>query len=414
MQVTEDQELAIEFLVDSILSKEKCVAFIAPGGCGKTFSLKKLMKHESLVDKPLTFTATTNKAASIMRKEGVHSAVTLHSAVSAHIPTKAFADLSNAYETRAKEKIEIELSDDGKALLESFSVPLDEFYSYKNERELIGENGVDGFDKRVFSHYGVSDHIGGAIAIDESSMLPAKSQYDEGKLKVIGLDIIKNIYDTVILVGDDSQLPPINGKSSFEGLERVELTKNLRADHKLLRVLDYARKGGNLANYTPEAGEPVTILASASDAYFVKDELIEGKVAHIVYRNKTRKDITRRIRDSMSADPIEGEPLVYKGATIETDQSQICKNETGFYNGFVGEWDNHKQAVNGRNFDEYNDGFSYLQYGYAVTAHTAQGSSYGHVVVHIDDIPHFIDSETRRKWVYTALSRARKSIVIIY
>ncbi len=415
MEATQDQVIAIDFLADAILKKKKKVAFIAPGGCGKTFSLKNLKKHPLLEEEVITFTATTNKAASIMRKEGIDEAITLHSAISAHIPTKAFCKLAMAYDVRKNEGVEIELDQDGMDLLSSFGVEAKDFYSYKNEKELIAENGVDSFDDRVFSHYSTSEYKGGVVCVDEASMLPKKSQYDsDGKMKAIGLDAVEKVYDTVILVGDDSQLPPINGKSSFEGLERVELTKNLRADDKLLRVLDYARKGGSLANYTPEVGEPVTILIEAGSQYYVMDELIKGRVAHIVYRNKTRKDITRMIRKSLDANPREGEPLVYKGATIDNEHSQICKNEVGFYNGFVGEWDSHKQSVNGRHFDEYNDGFSYLQYGYAITAHTAQGSSYDHVVVHVDDIPHFIDNEARRKWIYTALSRARKSIVVIY
>ena len=414
MEATQDQVAAIEFLADAILKKKKNVAFIAPGGCGKTFSLKNLLHHPKLVDEPLVFTATTNKAASIMRKEGIDGAVTLHSAISTHVPTVAFGKIAVAYEIRNKDKTEVELEDVVLELLSSLDVPAKDFYKYKNEKELIAENGIDAFDDRAFSHYSTSNYIGGTVSIDESSMLPTKSQYKDGKMKTIGLDAVNEVYDTVILVGDDSQLPPINGKSSFEGIERVELTKNLRADDKLFRVLDYARGGGNLANYIPEADEPVSILSEAGDAYYVKDELIKGNVAHIVYRNKTRKDITKRIRGALDATPTEGEPIVYKGATIDTEESQICKNETGFFNGFVGEWDDHKQAVSWRNFDEYSEGFAYLQYGYAITAHTAQGSSYDHVVVHVDDIPHFIDNETRRKWTYTAISRARKSIVVIY
>jgi len=415
MELTEDQVNSVDFLVDAILTKKDVVGFIAPGGCGKTFSLRHLSKDARLKDQDVIFTATTNKAASVMKREGVDKAMTLHAAISSHIPTDAFREVIIAYDIYRKEKLKIELSERLINLIESFGVKAANFYDYNNEKDLLAKNKVDSFDDRVFSHFSTAGYKGGAVFIDEASMLPTKSFYGkDGKLKAIGLDITKDIYDTVVLVGDDSQLPPINGKSSFEDIEKTVLTENLRADSSLLRVLDYVRSGNNIANYVPEDDEPVKIFASLSDAYFIRDDLIENNVTHIVYRNKTRKEITHKIRSDLDNQPIKHEPIVYKGATIDEEGSSVTKNETGVFNGVVGEWEDYKQAVDGRNFDEYGDGYTYLQYGYAITAHTSQGSSFDHVIVHVDDIPHFIDQETRRKWCYTAISRARKSIVIVY
>lgn len=252
-------------------------------------------------------------------------------------------------------------------------------------------------------------------------MLPTKSQYqkDNGedgrlKLKVIGLDLVKKVYDTVILVGDDSQLPPINGDSSFNEIPKVTLVENHRSELGLLRFQKYIREGGNPANFVPEDGENIRIVASVGPEYFIRDDLIKNKVTHIVYRNNTRKSITKEVRVGLNSEPVIDEPIVYKGANIDNPGDQISKNETGVYNGFMGIWDNHTQVVQGRNFDEYGTGFTYLQYAYAITCHTAQGSSFDYVVIHNDDVPHFIDSETKRKWIYTAVSRARKGIVVIY
>lgn len=419
---SEKQSEAIDFLVNAIENREHVVGFIAPGGCGKTFSLKHIRKDPRLADIKLTFTATTNKAASVMKTEGLKGAKTLHSAISKHVSTLMYQQMENTFKSYKKNKgSPIEIPDRVCDFLEEIGVPEEKFFDYNDEKELIAENGIDSYDDRIFSHYATADYEGGVCFLDEASMLPTKSQYqkDTGpdgrlKLKIIGLDIVKKVYDTVVLIGDDSQLPPINGNSSFDDIPKVTLTENFRADKGLLRVLEFVRNGGNIADFVPEAGENVRVLASIGDEYYNREDLIKNKVTHIVYKNNTRKSITKQVRDGLTPDPVKDEPIVYKGANIDNPNDSISKNETGFFNGMMGEWDNHSQVTQGRHFDEYGTGFTYLQYAYAITAHTAQGSSFDYVVVHNDDVPHFIDKETKRKWLYTAISRARKGIVVIY
>lgn len=414
MQPTEEQLSAIDFIVNSILNKKDVIGFVAPGGCGKTFSLNKISKDERLKGIEISFTATTNKAVVAMKGEGIPSPKTLHSAVCKHVPTFMFMQIINWYEIKNKENKISKLPNEALCFLNEQNLKPEDLEKYKNEKVFLAENKIDPYDDRIFSHYAISEHKGGAIFIDESSMLPTESQYKDDKIKVIGLDVIKEIYDTVVLVGDDSQLPPINGKSSFDGIEKVTLTKNHRSDNGLLRILSYARAGEKIINFEPKIGENIKILPYLDDSYFDREKIIENKVAHIVYKNNTRKSITVKIRRGLSQEPVIDEPIVYKGANIDNPYDKIAKNETGYFNGFVGVWENHKQSISGRNFDEYNDGFTYLQYGYAITAHTAQGSSFDYVVVHLYDIPGFIDKETKRKWIYTAVSRARKGIVIAY
>lgn len=422
LPASEKQLESIDFLVDAVLEKKPVVGFIAPGGCGKTFSLRHFANDPRMEGIDITFTATTNKAAAVMKKEGVKKAMTLHSAISKHIPTPMFADVIAMYaDNKRNTGLPLIFPSAVSEFLEEIEVKEKDFLEYKNEKELIGENGVSAFDDRVFSHYVTEDYKGGVCSVDEASMLPTKSQYqkDKGKdgnlkMKAIGLDAVMKVFDTVIIVGDDSQLPPINGTSSFDDIEKTTLTENFRSDKGLLRLLDYVREGNDIVNFVPQEGENVRIVASVGDEYFEREQLIENKVVHIVFKNKTRKEITKRIRAGLSADPELNEPIVYKGANIDEPNDSISKNETGFFNGMMGEWDNHSQVVQGRHFDEYGEGFTYLQYAYAITAHTSQGSSFDYVIVHNDDVPHFIDSETKRKWLYTAVSRARKGIVVVY
>jgi len=284
--------------------------------------------------------------------------------------------------------------------------------NYSNVDDFFRDLKIDSYDPVIFSHYATSGYTGGVCIVDESSMLPSKSIYKDKKLQTIGLDIIKKVYDTVVLVGDDYQLPPINGKSSFEGIESYHLTENHRAEKDLLRLLDYARKGKSVELFVPEKGENIRIYRQFPEKHY--KESLKHNIVHIVYKNVTRREITRKIRGGDSF-PKEDEPIVYYGKNINDPGDTIAKNEIGRFVDGMGEWDNHNEYIDFSLFDEYPSDKSYskYRYGYVLTAHSAQGSSFDHVVVHTGDIPSFIDVATQVKWVYTACSRARKSVTIV-
>lgn len=423
MNLDKTQEDAIAFLKNAILDKTKTVALLGAGGTGKTSILHHLNLSEELKGKKITFTATTNKAASIMRKD-IPSAITMHSAVSKFIPTVLYTDMELYFELEGKNPntgLDIELRKDTLNFLNSKDQKLETVLSdHDTVKDFFHNFDIDGYDPLVFSHYATADYSGGACVVDESSMLPTKSIYrkDEKtgkpKLQTIGLDILQGIYDTVILVGDDSQLPPINGKSSFEDVPSYHLTVNYRAEKDLLRLLDYARNGGCLELFVPEKGENIRVVNKITDNMMKAtfDKSID--IAHIVYKNKTRISLTRTIRGEDVA-PFEGEPIVYYGQNINEPEDSIAKNEMGVYEDGAGVWDNHREYIDFALFDEYpsNRPYSKYRYGYALTCHSAQGSSFDHVIVHVGDIPGFIDHETQRKWLYTAVSRARISVTIV-
>ena len=422
IELDEQQLSAIDFLKKHILDKTPVVCLLGAGGTGKTSIIHKLETEKELDGIDLTFTATTNKAASIMRKD-IPEAITMHSAVSRYVPTELYMDLENYFDCNGENPNGTSMS-----LLKGT-------LNFLNERsqvlkDLISEHGhvdsffrtlgIEGYSPIVFSHYATSDYLGGVCLVDESSMLPEKSIYkkdDKGfmKLQTIGLDILTKIYDTVVLIGDDMQLPPINGTSSFENKPQFHLTKNYRSETDLLRLLQYAREGKSLELFVPEKGENIRLINSVNDNVFEDSRNLELDIVHIVYKNNTRRNITRRIRGN-DPQPNDGEPIVYYGANINDPGDTVSKNEIGYYEDGYGEWENHRQVINARNFDEYNTDpkiYSMLRYGYVLTCHAAQGSSFDYVIVHLGDIPGFIDQETQKKWCYTAVSRARKGVILV-
>lgn len=422
IELDEQQLEAIGFLKYHILNKTKVVCLLGAGGTGKTSIIHKLLS-EDLNNGELYFTATTNKAASIMRKD-IKSAKTMHSTISKFVPTELYLNIENYFiceggvdEATGKE---VELTKETLEFLKTINQKADELLEHNNVDEFFRNYEIDGYDPLVFSHYETAQYAGGVCVVDESSMLPEKSIYreEDGKLKLqtIGLDILEGIFDTVVLVGDDMQLPPINGKSSFDGKPQFHLTKNYRSELDLLRLLQYAREGKSLELFQPKKGENIRIINKVPEKMYKDTFKEELEIAHIVYTNKTRREVTRSIR-GQDGIPKEGEPIVYYGKNIndEKNHDYIAKNEIGEYKDGMGIWEYHHEFVNFDLFDEYpsKKKYSKFRYGYALTCHSAQGSSFDYIVVHLYDMPGFIDLKTQHKWCYTAVSRARKGVILV-
>ena len=73
----------------------------------------------------------------------------------------------------------------------------------------------------------------------------------------------------------------------------------------------------------------------------------------------------------------------------------------------------HMYAVPGQEIAENNFGFFYdkMEYAYAITCHSSQGSQYGKVMYMHEDFMR--DPEDRKKLIYTALSRAIESVIVV-
>jgi exodeoxyribonuclease-5 len=50
-------------------------------------------------------------------------------------------------------------------------------------------------------------------------------------------------------------------------------------------------------------------------------------------------------------------------------------------------------------------------WGYAITCHKAQGSSWPNVIVYDDQLSR--TEEDRKRWLYTAITRAERGLVIL-
>lgn len=432
----ETQIEALNFLVDSLNQNKKVVGLIGAGGTGKSEILSRLQSfyiEPQLTDdtfevseginnekvKDIYYSATTNKAVSRLL-EVVPEAKTIHSLTSIPVYTILYEELLAFYSKKKEIYDEKELK---KFVNEYrfFSNKTKNFISYNNIdllehrtiNDLLAKLKMTPFSKEMFVKYKINEQIENSIVcIDESSMLPYESIYENDSLVKIGLDVACKVFENVILIGDSEQLPPIDGESVFtEGLKCYELTENFRSEKDLLHAIQWAREGKSFHNYESKS-KNVKIVNGISDRWY-KATYGRKDVAHIVYRNKTRKEITKKIREGHSATPNNGEPVLLRGRGNDI----VNKGEIGVYEAFTkkvyfekGELNVSKYSL----FDEYvKEKYGKFQFGYALTCHLAQGSSFDNVIVYVEDIPFFIDEKDKLKWIYTAVSRARKTITIV-
>ena len=73
------------------------------------------------------------------------------------------------------------------------------------------------------------------------------------------------------------------------------------------------------------------------------------------------------------------------------------------------EWE---PSITPENFRRINRKFHPHQfdYGYAITAHKAQGSEYDKVLVFEEDFPW---GDEHKRWLYTAVTRAKQKLIIV-
>jgi hypothetical protein len=260
-----------------------------------------------------------------------------------------------------------------------------------------------------------------------------------------------------IILGDDAQLPPVGGFNNYMKNPDVKLTEIHRQgkDDPIIRLSMKIRNGEQITR--ADGADNVGIITSRviRPEYLVKGDII------IVGTHKLRKSINSIVRDHLGFDnPYfdEGEKVIFKmnnrNSMIFYDDIMIpiCNGMIGFtksaynpdydfdqwcYNDFLNTNQNIRgtkvsirpefcpdnkyyedlricsatiQTDNEKPFvGSPKDNINFLNYGYAITGHLSQGGEWDTVIVY-DDWKW--DEEMHRKYLYTAITRARKKLVL--
>jgi len=253
------------------------------------------------------------------------------------------------------------------------------------------------------------------VVVDEASMVD-ETIYDD----LSGYDV------RIVWIGDHGQLPPVSGKFNLmdDPALRLEQIHRQAADSPILQLAMLARKGQPLP-----LGE---LGPNVRRTYEMSAEIGETPAARkrqlvLCWRNQTRIAVNALVRGAFGfpADrPVAGDRV-------------IClrnNRHSGVFNGMLGTIENLRRegkvylaridlddarrpyvgkiaadqfGVTGRSSVR---GVDLFDYGYCLTVHKAQGSEADEVVL-FDEYPEH--KEDRPRWLYTAITRAKRDLTII-
>ena len=400
-ELTDDQIKADKLIEDWFLHSTKQIFVLAGfAGTGKSTLLQHTVCNtlKLVPDESAAFDTPTGKAATVLIRKGV-PASTLHRLI---------------YQSITEEK-EIELN--GK----------------KVKIEKLSFKRRESIDKSIR-----------LIILDEASMVSDPVLRD---LTEFGVKLL--------LCGDNAQLPPVEGVNTYLRTPDYTLREIVRQQlgNPVIRLSELAREG----KYIPYGryGESALVLSKRifggerRKNYLLKaDQIICGI-------NKTRKMINDEIRAlrGLGALPQSGDKLIctlnnweqfidgeYKfnlvNGIIGTAYDPFYDGSSGigfmqfkpdFLDDFCPEAIPFDSGIftegnyfykHGDYFEKFNDEgeatgaftLNRFEFGYCISCHKAQGSEFDNVVVFDES---YAFKEDKNRWLYTAVTRAKKKLVIL-
>lgn len=411
IELTEEQSDALTLIKEWFFNLDAQI-FVLCGyaGTGKTFLIDYAVKSLGLVaGESAAFVTPTGKAASVLIRGGT-PAGTLHSLI-------------------YMREEDVEVDENGEVISERF------LRFVKREK----------IDKNIR-----------LIVVDETSMVSDETLKD---LLSYGVKCL--------FCGDPAQLPPVGGSNTLLSMPCITLTQIVRQEENaIVRLAERARAG--LPIDYGEYGDGVAVIPRADFRRDMRRWLFSKADQIIVGTNRTRNAVNREMRESLGIPPenllpVDGEKII---CTLN-NWSRVLDEKGMFHlvNGIIGKCYHVREQedglgqldfradfleetvydlpfdagifTQGRYFHGYGDKACLLQNGtlvherntdmlrrfrikredainrfefaYAVTCHKAQGSEYDFAIV-FDESGYF---ENGREWLYTAITRAKKKLLIV-
>lgn len=399
--LTDDQIAADNLIKEWFYGSERPIFVLAGyAGTGKTTLLKYSVTQtlHLVPDVSAAFVTPTGKAATVLIRSGI-PATTLHKLI---------------YQSIAEEQ-EIELN--GKKIT---------------------------VEKLTFKRRESIDKSIKLIVLDEASMVSDEVLMDLAQFGV-----------KILLCGDTAQLPPVEGLNSYLSSPDYTLKSIVRQqrDNPVIALSEMAREG----KYIPYGryGENAVVLSKRlftglkrKSALLKADQIICGI-------NKTRALINDEVRAmlGMGELPQNKDKLICTqnnwGVYIDEEMrfnlvngqigtcfdpvydiekgigfmqfapdflEEICPEALPFDIGIFTDGNyRYKRNDYFEKFDENGEvsgafTLNRFEYGYCISCHKAQGSEFDNVVVFDES---YAFKEDRNRWLYTAITRAKKNLVIV-
>lgn len=401
MKLSPQQALALDKIGHHLdHGRDQALVLAGVAGSGKTTLVRRIAEMTS---RSIWFVAPTAKAASVLMSKLPPGAVvtTAHSFLYKPIEiTKLDVELAE----KERDKI-AELAKTDRAMRDQLR--LAEWRLRQKERQLAA-GGADFIDKDNPQHMPI-------VLCDEASQVDEDMEAD-----------LRARCDKLIFVGDPFQLPPVNGTDFFHRNHPdifLDEVHRQAKDSTILRFATAIRQGENFTGWDDTCRR----IGGLDIAQVAKGDVV------ITGKNETRRKLNRKLRAHAGYKgvlPRKGEPIM----CLKNDHGRKLINGVGG----VATTDARKHgesvriglAYNGEllevpldpyEFERYEDdtversaprNAMRADFGYAITCHKAQGSEWPHVVVW-DDKMRPEQKEERRRWIYTAATRAQERLTWI-
>lgn len=399
-------------------SGPQCFHLFGYAGSGKTT----LARHfAESVTGLVQFGAYTGKAASVLRKKGCEGATTIHSLI--YKPRDKSGAVLNQMKNELNQLTQ-ELIQAGENV-ETHRRVRDLLRMIADEEKTIGKPYFTlNFDSEVKNCK--------LLIIDECSMIDSR----------MGEDLL-SFGVKVLVLGDPAQLPPVKGAGFFT--EGVRPNVMLEEIHRQAEESPIIRMAS-----TVRCGKPLEIGSYGDDCEVINKRKLDPSTVttydqYLVGRNTTRRSYNSRMREILghqeqTYDPLDSDSAATRYPVVG-DKIVCLRNnhEEGLLNGVLFRVDEvagvmdekvlltassedgaakqeiltHEHYFVGRENDlswfekkEANE----FDYGYALTVHKAQGSQWDRVFVTDES---FCFRADKWKWLYTAITRAAKSITVM-
>lgn len=385
--LSDDQEIAYRKCIDFMNSPNKEFIIGGVAGSGKSSIIPYISDYyANHFDGAVAICAPTGKAVMVLKRKGL-DAITLH------------------------------------AFLYEAVVNVDEH----------GEKHVE-FKRRNEICF---DYVG-LLIVDESSMISGEIY-----------SFIKRLPFKTIYIGDHYQLPPVNDDFNIMLHPNFKMEHILRQneDNPIIMLSQMARNGKELPlgifgnskvtrtfdkNALVNFNEVITWTNSCKDSIndaireklgyehgipHLEDKMIvkmncisknvyNGQIVYLFGREpkKMRNGLWEvEFLDELAHDEVfimaQTDALMKAKATIHASKEQLKAIKMQRF-----ERDYRKRLKNS---------CIHLDWGYAITCHSAQGSSWKNVALILEDrMKHVMDSEEYNRWIYTGLTRAEESVTV--
>ena len=242
----------------------------------------------------------------------------------------------------------------------------------------------------------------------------------------------------ILVLGDPGQLPPIRGGGAFtQAKPDVLLTEIHRqaAESAVVRLATLAREGKPI----PFGIHDPLVRKLPRRAIAPEQMLRAGQV--ICGRNDTRRALNSAMKAAagfpqvypegrgekiiclknqhdlglingmfLELADVSDEDAITFSATARTEDGMALPDRHGFYKGA---FDDHVAFDPDRNLRDWEAKAELIEsdWGYAITCHKAQGSQWRDIIVVDDGLGR--TAEDRARWLYTAITRAERGLVIL-